>query len=154
MCPASLAQIYSEVFGVSNMNAEEKYKISFEIRKWPSADKDKLKWEEVFEGYADYVVRGLKNVLCNFNPECIILGGGIMTGNDTLLRIIISRWNSENFGSQTSTKTKDKMSILAVGVDIKLAALPNSGVIGAAKYAMDCIDREKEEYAVEHGIVT
>ena len=92
----------------------------------------------VLSQYCDHVVLGLRNILCNFDPECIILGGGILTDNYALLEAIKNAWNKFMFGN-----VKDSMAPLANSVQIKLASLPNAGVVGAAKYAMDCFERDK-----------
>ncbi len=127
-----LARTYCDVFGekFEDLNQEERYNVSFEMRKWQSSREGKPGWLSVFDRYSTHVVLGLRNVLCNFNPECIVLGGGIMSGNEELVSDIRKFMSPGLMG---------KMAPLAVGVEIRLASLPNAGVVGAAKYAMDSL---------------
>ncbi len=110
---------------------EQRQNISVMFRGWLSHRVDS-KWSIVLSQYCEHVVLGLRNIVCNFNPECIILGGGILTGNEELLEAIKKRWHEYMFEN-----IKDNMVPLAEGVEIRLAKLSNAGVVGAAKYAMD-----------------
>ena len=134
-----LAATYCEAFSLelSALNQEEIYNVSFKFKQW-LAKRDNSRWVLVLSQYCDHVVMGLRNILCNFDPERIVLGGGIMTGNQLLLEAIEKRWQEYMFG-----KIKDSISVMAGDLEIKLAELPNAGVIGAAKYAMDCLEKDK-----------
>lgn len=134
-----LAQTYQDAFHVTHkLSLEEKYNISFEFRKWlsenPVIKSDSSNWISVRSRYCDDVVLGLRNILCNFDPECIVLGGGIITGSEPLFNAIKERWNEYMF-----EKVEDSMAQMAKGMELRLAKLSNAGVIGAAKYAMDQI---------------
>lgn len=145
-----LVRTYCDVFDqeFSTMSSRDKYDISFEFRNWLSHQYNSI-WKQILNFYCDHMILGLKNILCSFDPECIVLGGGIINGNEPLFQAIKKKWDESR-----SDSLKDKMASMAIGTELRLAKLPNAGVIGAAKYAMDMVHRERELRAAEYGIIT
>lgn len=139
-----LTTTYCNIFKIKfeTLMPEEKYNVSYRLREeltksQSEKNKSDFRWPELTDKYCAHVVIGLRNILSNFDPECIILGGGIMTGNKPLLNVITDKWNKELFGAEALRVFKDKLAPMAIGTQLRLAELPNAGVVGAAKYVMD-----------------
>lgn len=115
-----LAEIYTDVFEIKQiLTSIERYSISLKMRQGV-ADAEP-KWLLVQAKYAKYLAIFLRNIFFNFQPELIILGGGIILGNTSLF-----------------AKTKDELErITSKGeiTKIELALSGNSVNLGAAKYA-------------------
>ncbi|OGN00558.1 MAG: hypothetical protein A3B91_01640 [Candidatus Yanofskybacteria bacterium RIFCSPHIGHO2_02_FULL_41_29] len=116
---SGLAETYAEVFNIqkSGLSPEEISSLSFKMREGVKA-KDPG-WLKVQEKYCDYLNLFLENVLKAYNPEVIILGGGIAFNNQSLLKTVTKK-----------IKSKKETVVL-------LAQFENSVNIGAAKYAFD-----------------
>lgn len=147
---SGLAITYCNVFKIDPeiLTIQEKYNISYRLREELAKNPDlaqnfDLRWSEVIDNYSTHVVIGLRNILSNFDPECIVLGGGIMTGNSLLLNNIKDKWHKDLFGTGKLREFKDKLAPMGIGTELRLAKLPDAGVIGAAKYAMDQVQEEK-----------
>lgn len=126
---AGLAQTYCEVFGVKHPSSSNI--ISYQLR--DLVGRSDKKWEEILEIYAMNIVVGLRNIVCVHHPECIVLGGGIILGNESLFEKITEKLHA--------ISRFDQMSSLFDGLVIKTCELENSGVAGAAAYAMRGMDR-------------
>lgn len=132
-----LAQTYCNVFGVrrEDLSSEFVQEISRKMRK-----RGNFLWAKLFEAYCDDLAEGIINIINVHQPDCIILGGGIacdsMAGR--VQRML------QNCGNQ--------LDVLARGVDVRVAANLQSGLIGAAKHAIDCQEAEIEKYRAEHGV--
>lgn len=115
-----LAEIYTEVFEIKQiLTSIERYSISTKMRKGV-ADADP-KWLLVQAKYAKYLAIFLRYIFFNFQPELVILGGGIVLGNGPLF-----------------AKTKDELErITSKGeiTKIELALSGNSVNLGAARHA-------------------
>ena len=136
-----LAQTYCQIFkkDYNNLSREEIFNISIKVR-------DELRnktgyydaYKSVVGAYALHFLEALKNIICVHNPECIILGGGVIKNN----RFLVSLLNRRVRLIDDDTKP------LFENVVIKLQECENPGTLGAACYAMDGINR----YRLDHGI--
>lgn len=78
--------------------------------------------ESVIEQYIEYLAVGLLNVINIFQPEIIVLGGGVSAQGDNLIVPLKERMAKEIYGGADNFKTK-----------IEVATLGNdAGIIGAA----------------------
>jgi predicted NBD/HSP70 family sugar kinase len=84
------------------------------------------RWQVVFTHYALDLAEGLKNLVMVHNPECIVLGGGIIEGNPRLVNLVRRLLNN------VETSMKPMFNDLV----IKTPGIKNPGVAGAAAYAM------------------
>lgn len=125
-----LALTYCEVFNESfdGLDGERIFNISREM-----AGGLKLKdprWQTVFTCYALDLLDGLKNLVLVHNPECIVLGGGIIHGNPKLV----------NLARRLLSSVETSMKPMFDGLVIKTPRIKNPGVAGAAAYAMHMMD--------------
>lgn len=123
---AGLAETYAKIFGIKpdSMNHEEPHSVSPKMRKGV-ADNDP-KWLAIQDKYAEHLALFLKNILDQFNPEIIILGGGIIFYNKPLL-----------------AEAKKKLKVLDSSINeniVELAESANNVNLGAAWYAFDRLD--------------
>lgn len=134
-----LAQTYCEVFGVRRKDLFPDFvnEISKEMRK----KRSDFRWYNLSEIYCRDLVEGIINIVNVHQPDCVILGGGIAYGS-----------MAEKVKVLLQDATGNKLNILAHGVDVCAAANLQSGVIGAAKYAMDSYDAQIEKYRMEYGV--
>ena len=107
-------------------------------------------WERVFRIYCRCLTEGIINIVNVHHPECIVLGGGI-AHSDIVEQV------KENLKTPADLYpnlpwTPYKLESLLDGLEIRLAANKQSGIIGAAKHAMDCVDAERQRHEVEHGL--
>ncbi len=120
-----LAEIYSKIFKLksSNLEPERQHLTSRKMRKGVASLDPK--WLAVQETYAKYLAIFLKDVATKFRPELIILGGGIIFGNESLL-----------------AKTKEELAKIAPQeiTKIELAQSGNNVNLGAAKYALEQLE--------------
>ncbi len=76
--------------------------------------------EEVIDNYYTYLAEGLVNIVAIFDPEVIILGGGVAAQGEKLITPVIEKMKKSLFGGE-------------VTFDLVTASLGNdAGVIGAA----------------------
>lgn len=120
-----LSKIYSDVFGIkTDLKPEEQHLISPQMRRGTANNNPR--WMAVQETYANYLAIFLKNIFLDFRPEVIILGGGIILGNEPLLE---------------QTKEKLKQLIPDEIINIELAQSGHNVNLGAAKYAFEELAR-------------
>lgn len=87
---------------------------------------------EIFSKTARYIGLGLANLVNNFNPECIVIGGGVSLAGPFLLDKV--RFYTSLYSVQAAWKA----------VEIKLASLGNdAGVLGAAALAFMKLNQTK-----------
>ncbi len=116
------------VFILKHEDVVDLEKISFMFQEGLAKDGSTGKlWREVLRGYAEHLSFGLKNIINVHNPECIVLGGGIIQDNRYLFEGV----------KEELKKANDQMTGLVKGTMIGLAQLKRPGVIGAAKHAID-----------------
>lgn len=129
-----LAETYAKVFGLkpADLSPEDRHSVSPKMRE-RIAGNDK-KWLKVQETYAGHLAFFLRNIIYNFQPEIIVIGGGIAFGNKPLLK------SAEKKLDELMDPKKDKISTMAKGVRIALAVSANNVNLGAAKYAFDLIN--------------
>ncbi|MEK7121546.1 MAG: ROK family protein [Patescibacteria group bacterium] len=92
-------------------------------------------WEKVFGIYCRCLTEGIINIANVHHPECIVLGGGI-AHSDIVEKVKESLRTPANL-CPNPPWTPYKLKILLRGLEIRLAILEHSGIIGAAKHAMD-----------------
>lgn len=112
-----LANIYTEVFNVNIEELDKKKKHSISPRMREGIKINDPNWLKVEENYSVYLAEFLDNIIKFYEPEVIILGGGIMYNNISLFNKIKHLF-------------KDR-------INLALAKFENSTNIGAAKYAFD-----------------
>lgn len=120
-----LALTYCEVFNENfdDLSRERIFNIAREM-----ADGLKLKdprWQIVFTHYALDLAEGLKNLVLVHNPECIVLGGGIIEGNPRLVSLV----------RRLLSSVETSMKPMFDGLVVKTPQIENPGVAGAAAYA-------------------
>lgn len=116
-----LSQTYSDVFGIkTDLKPEEQHLISPKMR--TGITNSDPKWIAVQETYANHLAIFLKNTVLDLHPELIILGGGIIFGNKSLLE---------------QTKEKLKQLIPNEVINVELAQSEYNVNLGAAKYALE-----------------
>lgn len=125
-----LALTYCEIFdeNFDNLSRERIFNIS-----WEMADGLKIKdprWQAVFTYYTLDLVEGLKNIVMVHNPECIVLGGGIIEGNPRLVNLV----------RRLLSSIEISMEPMFNGLVIKTPRVENPSVAGAAAYAMHMMD--------------
>lgn len=136
-----LAKTYCNIFMVQREDLSPDFvqEISKHMRK--QAD---YRWLHLFNAYCSDLTGGIINIINAHHPECIILGGGIAC--DVMVERI------KELLVDIAAVGLYKLAVMFRGVAIKLASNPNSGVAGAAKYAMDCHDIEVEKHRAKHGV--
>ena len=116
-----LAETYAKIFGLQfgQMKPEDRHEVSPNMRK--GVANNKKKWLELEIEYSKHLALFLKNIAVQ-KPELIILGGGIIFGNQSLL-----------------AKTKEELKKLMPNeaVNIELAESGHNVNLGAAKYALE-----------------
>lgn len=134
-----LAQTYCSVFGVrrEDLSSNFVHEISREMRK----KQNDFRWYNLSEIYCRDLMEGIINIVNVHQPDCVILGGGIAYSS-----------MAEKVKALLQDATGNKLNILAHGVDVRAAANLQSGLIGAAKHAMDNYDTEVAKNRMEHGI--
>lgn len=116
-----LSKTYSDIFEIkTDLKPEEQHLISPQMRRG-IANSDP-RWRAVQEMYTDHLAVFLKNIFLDFRPELIILGGGIIFGNKSLLK---------------QAKEKLKRLVPDEVSNIELALSDNNVNLGAAKYALE-----------------
>lgn len=131
-----LAQTYRKVFKITDeLKHDQIFQISKNIRNNPNDDRVKA----VLALYASHLCEGLVNMVCAYHPELIVLGGGIIEGNDLLLQYIKKRVAIEKRKSTSS-------GALLEGVSLAVSSLEKPGVMGAAAYAMQNYRRYKFDF--------
>jgi len=114
-----LAETYAKIFEVKveEMKPEDRYKVSFEMKKGVTNGDEK--WLEVENQYSKHLTEVLKKIASIYEPEIIVIGGGIAYRNESLLK-----------------KTLGHLKELNIEVKISLAELIYNVNLGAAKYAL------------------
>lgn len=98
---------------LNNMNA----KVPFD-----AAQAGDVVAQEVIDTYIHYLAIGLVNIICIFQPEVIVLGGGVSAQKDNLIKPLVEKMIDEIYGGRENFKT-----------EVKVAELGNdAGIIGAA----------------------
>jgi len=122
-----LALTYAKIFGNkdTNLTLEVQHSISPQMREGIRIDDEQ--WLEVQDKYACHLAIFLRNIILAYQPETIILGGGIIFDNNSLLQTALYKLNVMN----------DKMMVMKNGVSIKLAKFNNAVNLGATKYALE-----------------
>ena len=88
-----------------------------------SGDKDAL---EILDGWTDEVAAGITGMVHIFDPEVVLIGGGVSAQEELLIKPVREK--------VLKTVTPD----MAAGLQIKAAALGNgAGMAGAVKYFID-----------------
>ncbi|GEM_PF-3580212 len=125
-----LIKTYCQLLNVSraNMSDEDVKLLLTEFAKVVNSEARHTDFHKMADTYCLHLAEGIRNVICVHNPECIVLGGGIVQHN----RYIFDKVKEE------LKETNNQMVILIKGVKIGLAKLKRPGVIGAAKHAIDC----------------
>jgi len=78
--------------------------------------------KDVVDEYVDYLVCGLVNIINIFEPEVLVIGGGISGEGDKLLDLILAPALRQRYSARSEKRT-----------EIKIATLGNNaGIIGAA----------------------
>lgn len=133
-----LAETYSKIFGlkVGELTAEDRHTISPKMRE--GIKNNDQKWLQVQEKYAEHLAALLRNIIMVHQPEVIILGGGIVFGNEAFLE------NTRKKLKERMSFRKNKMAGMEEGVHVVLAKFENAGNLGAAKYAFDVIDTTRK----------
>ena len=137
-----LARTYCQKFGVrrTDLSSEFVQGISVTMRKLMDL---KSEWADVFETYCYDLAQGILNIVNVHHPDCIVLGGGI--ANLSMAEAV-----KEILEEEESYKLRP----LLEGLEIKVSVNSQSGILGAAKYAMDSYDSETEKNRMDHGIVS
>ncbi|MBI2064602.1 MAG: ROK family protein [Candidatus Yanofskybacteria bacterium] len=127
-----LALTYAEIFGNKDddLSLEVQHSISPQMREGVRIN-DK-KWTEVQDAYTCHLAIFLRNIILAYQPENIILGGGIIFDNNSLLQTALDKLNALD----------DKMMVMKNGVNIRLAKFENAVNLGAAKYAISRLGQE------------
>ena len=131
-----LAQTYCQVFKLDykSLTREDIFGISVKVHEaLIRRSSDYETYRAIISTYVIHLLEGLKNIICVHNPECIILGGGIIKNNPYLIRVLSKRIKLIN----------DDTKPLFENLVIKSPELDNPGILGAAAYAMDGYDRER-----------
>lgn len=129
---AGLAQTYCDVFGVKHPSSPNI--ISYQLR--DLIGRSDKKWDEILEIYAMNVVVGLRNIVLVHHPECIVLGGGIILGNEPLFEKIVDKLSYVPSQMQLMLD-----GLFLNGLVVKTCKLKNPVVAGAAAYAIRGMDR-------------
>ena len=110
-CPDSLMwKIAGSLDGVNGRTAYDACKKGDEAAK------------RVVDKYHDYLSVGLANVINIFQPEMLLIGGGVCGEGDYLLRPVTAQTMSEQYAKTSARKTR-----------IAIATLGNdAGIVGAA----------------------
>ncbi len=83
--------------------------------------------DKVLANYVKYLSEGLCNIINEFRPEAIVLGGGVCGAGDTLLKPLKRKINRNVYGG-----------VKYAPVKVEIASLGNdAGLVGAVKYAID-----------------
>jgi len=129
-----LAQTYCQIFKLDykTLTREEIFNISIKAHEGlKNKTGDQEAYKSVLGAYTIHLLEGLKNITCVHNPDCIILGGGIIKNNPFLIRVLRKLIELIN----------DDTKPLFEKLVIKLPKYDNPGTLGAAVYAIDGIDR-------------
>lgn len=139
-----LVRTYCQLFNVprANMSAEDARLILVDFSKIVNSEVKHNNFHKMADVYCLHLVEGLRNIICVHHPECIVLGGGIIQNNKYLFNKVKELLN----------ETNNAMAGLMKGTKIGLANLKRSGVIGAAKHAIDCYQDLVETHRTEHGV--
>ena len=121
-----LAKTYCEAFGVRRIDLSSEFveEISKKMRKHQG--QGDFRWGKLIEIYCNDLAEGIINIINVHQPDCVILGGGIA------FDYIVERVK------RLLQDTGNKLEIMARGGDVRVAINLQSGIIGAAKQAMDC----------------
>jgi len=140
-----LAKLYCEIFGASfdKMTPGEIFRVSYGMKTGAAAFDQR--WLKLADVYASYVARGIINAACSFNPECIVLGGGIISDNHILFQMIERHFQRDMLGRNIGGEYLNKMAVLGKDLVILPAKFNNPGIIGAVKHAIDQMDTTKEK---------
>lgn len=130
-----LAITYAKIFNVkvADLDEKTKYSISFKLREGLKR-KDPL-WFRVLDEYTKNLAELLRSIIKVHQPNAITLGGGIAFGNNELLKL-----TKEKLKKLMSLK-KDESEVTFDGVWIHLANFENAVNLGAAKYALEQLER-------------
>lgn len=125
-----LIKTYCQLFNVlrANMSAEDVRLLLIEFAKIVNSEAKHTNFHKMADAYCLHLAEGIRNIICVHDPECVILGGGIIQNN---------RYLFDKVKEELKT-TDNQMTILIKGVKIGLVKLKRPGVIGAAKHAIDC----------------
>lgn len=93
------------------------------------------KWDQILHIYSMNLAIGLRNIVCVHHPECIVLGGGIILGNENLYNEVVEKLSF----------ISGPMSSMFEGLVIKTCELEQPGVAGAAAYAIRQYERLRAE---------
>lgn len=97
------------------------------------------RWDQLLTVYCTDLAEGIQNIVYAHDPDCVILGGGIASS------AILYRLKNYLF----ETKQRYGLDILLRRLEIRLACNEQPGIIGAAKYAMDCHDAKVQANTAE-----
>lgn len=139
-----LLKTYCQLFNIPrvNMSAENVRLILIEFAKIVNSGVKHNNFHKMADIYCLHLAEGLRNIICVHNPECIILGGGIIQNNKYLFDQI----------KEKLRQTNSQMVSLVKGTKVGLARLKRSGIIGAAKHAIDCHEAIVEQGKADDGV--
>lgn len=135
-----LIRSYCEVFDKKRESIDSE--MNLEISKQMRSNKAD-QWVSLLDIYCSDLAQGVINMINVHDPDCVVLGGGIAC-NVIAEKVMTFIRSINNY----------QLNVMTQGMTVRAAATPNSGVIGAAKYAIDRWDAETEARAAEWGIVT
>lgn len=138
-----LVKTYCAVFDEKRESLTSKFVL--ELSKKMVENQADWRWLSVLKIYCSDLAEGVLNIINVHHPDCVILGGGIAS-NAIMgeVRKIIHDIEIDGY----------KLGVISCEVVINRAVNPNSGVIGAAKYAIDCCNAEIKACAAKRGITT
>jgi len=85
--------------------------------------------KKVLNNYIKYLSEGLANIINEFRPQAIVLGGGVCGAGDVLLKPLKRKINKIVYGG-----------VKYAPVKVEIASLGNdAGLVGAVKYAIDSL---------------
>lgn len=139
-----LVQTYCRVFQADRKSImpEEAVDMSKHLRAGLKSGHDK--WGQVLGFYCLHLADGIVNIANVHHPDCIVLGGGIA------YEVIVKKVKT-TIADIVADKNY-KLRGLLDGLEIRMASVEQPGIVGAAKYAMNCHEAEIEKYRAEHGI--
>lgn len=145
-----LVRTFCEIFNfdLKQVTPEKAYQISFLMRRGLQDKNDQWpQWHEVFRKYCNHLIKGILNIVMAHQPNCIILGGGIISKNEELFDRLACNLKIE------LNRENHKMAHLCKDVLVVPAKLDNSGALGAAKHAIDCYDKLIAKRGLDHGLI-
>lgn len=144
-----LVETYCYFFSVKRetLKQAEIYAVSEKMRRYHDLDSQ---WRKVFDVYCHCLTEGIINIANIHHPDCVVLGGGIACSD--IVEMIKKNLEMPNDLYPNPSESQYKLGILLEGLEIRLAVLDRPGVVGAAKYAMDCHEAIVSQLRAEHGV--